>query len=290
MQYEEQDVYQEGVEAPEDAQTPEADDTAGSAEPSGEEEVYYVTPDRDDVYFTVKGKDGEEHSLSPREIAELYEKVSQYETQLQMAQQLQQYAPILNYVANDELSNRVILYRLQGRSPKEIVEYLYDFYRDMEENTQPYAGNEAPVDKNVEELKRELGTLKEYITVQNVVQQNATLLMEEAEKLGFSVDEGGNYATVLTEVSKELFGDPHYLVRNPLNQRQARVVLRELQERLGKSSPSRVPAGKKAPLPPKKLPKQFPGATKAGATSDKAKPERWTLRDAAEVYNQLLGG
>jgi hypothetical protein len=279
-EYTEQDQLEEEVEQ----EVPEQEENIGEDDAG---EAYYVTPDRDDVYFTVRDRDGQERSLSAREVAELYEKVSQYEGQIQIAQQLQQYAPILNYVANDELSNRVILYRLQGKSPKEIVEYLYEFYRDMEGNNemQPTANADGG---SVEELKRELGTLKEYLTVQNVVQQNATLLMEQAEQLGLSIDEKGNYAALLSEISGELFGDPRYIIRNPLNQRQARVVLRELQERLGRNGQQRRT---QAPLPQaKKLPKQFPGAAKAGGAVGKDKPSKWSLREAAEIYNQLLGG
>lgn len=283
MSFEEQELQNEELEQ---AQVDETTDEVPEQE--AETEAYYITPDRDDVYVTVRTQQGEERSLSPREINELYEKVSQYEAQLQIAQQLQQYAPVLNYVANDELSNRVVLYRLQGKSPKEIVEFLYDFYRDMEDNNAQYPQEAGTPDRGVEELKRELGSLKEYIAVQNAVQQNAALLMEQAEQLGLSIDENGNYANVLTDISRELFGDPHYLVRVPINQRQARVVLRELQERIGKKA---KPTGAQKPLPPqKKLPKQFPGTAKAGTGAEKTKPERWSLRDAAEVYNQLLGG
>lgn len=251
-----------------------------------EEEEYIVTPE-DDVSIVLPGDTGEDVRLSPRDVQELYRKVAQYEKQFEYLRQLQQYEPLLNYVANDELSNRVILYRMQGNSPREIVEYLYQYYKDMPEETQqPQSSSVSP---DVEQLKQEVAGLREYLSTQSVIQENANLLLEQAQQSGVQLDDNGNYPQVLAEISRDIFNDPLYIVRNKLNQRQARVVLQELQARVsgGSSKPkAAIHRGTE-----KRLPKQFPTGAKVsgGESGYESKPKDWSLQTATQMYNKLFG-
>jgi hypothetical protein len=244
--------------------------------------------------FILNTPDGGEIVLRPEEIVDLTQKVREYENRVKQLEQLEQYTPLLNYITNDELINRVILYRLQGNKPADIVKYLYNFFeeRGMLDERPEYEQQGVP-NQEIDSLKQELNSLREYMTVQSLVQQNAAQLMRTAEQLGVEIDDNQDYSKILGDISQDLYGDRTYVVRVPLNQRQARVIVQELKERLGAQKQGSQPSvrAKVAARPAEGRPRQFPAGVKTGGDGARTSVQgAWSPAKAQEAYLKLLGG
>jgi len=244
--------------------------------------------------FIFNTPDGNEIVLKPDEIVDLTQKVREYENRIKQLEQLEQYTPLLNYITNDELINRVILYRLQGNKPADIVKYLYNFFeeRGMLDDKPEYE-QQGVSNQEIDSLKQELNSLREYMTVQSLVQQNAAQLMRTAEQLGVEIDDNQDYSKILGDISQDLYGDRTYVVRVPLNQRQARVIIQELKERLGAQKQSSQPSirAKVSARPAEGRPRQFPAGVKTGGDGVRTSVQgAWSPAKAQEAYLKLLGG
>jgi hypothetical protein len=244
--------------------------------------------------FILNTPDGGEIVLRPEEVVDLTQKVRDYENRVKQLEQLEQYTPLLNYITNDELINRVILYRLQGNKPSDIVKYLYNFFDEhgmLDER--PEYEQQGSSNQEIDSLKQELHSLREYMTVQSLVQQNAAQLMRTAEQLGVDIDDNQDYSKILGDISQDLYGDRTYVVRAPLNQRQARVIVQELKERLGTQKQGSQPSvrAKVAARPAEGRPRQFPAGVKTGGDGVRTPVQgAWSSAKAQEAYLKLLGG
>jgi hypothetical protein len=241
--------------------------------------------------FILNAPDGSEIVLKPEDVVDLTQKVRDYESRVKQLEQLEQYTPLLNYITNDELINRVILYRLQGNKPADIVKFLYNFFeeRGMFDESPEYE-QQGGSSSEIDSLKQELNNLREYMTVQSLVQQNAAQLMRTAEQLGVNIDDNQDYSKILGDISQDLYGDRTYIVRAPLNQRQARVIVQELKERLGTQKQPGVRA-KVAARPVEGRPRQFPAGVKTGGDGARTSVQgAWSPSKAQEAYLKLLGG
>lgn len=267
-----------------------------------EEQVDEVTDDAEDEIELHLGD--KRYVFTPDELEELVrqqEKVRELEKE---NSRLREYEGLARYVASDELVNRVALYRMQGNSPAEIVLFLYNHMVetgmiDPYNNSVTEAGKtiqveqrQQDIDTNLNALQEEVRQLRSYIQSQSVYNTNTEVLGRVLAEMDWKVDVDEHTVNILQEVSKEILGDPNYLLKYPINQQQAKVLIRELKERLSTSKPSNSnnkSVKKVIVRQAKNLPDHFPAKTRSSASSSKREmPKEYSLQNAALAYRALF--
>jgi hypothetical protein len=266
-----------------------------SREDELEEEEYSEEDSDEDLEIEVVLPDGREHVLTRSDIVELVERNRQLEQAMSELSRLREYEQLANFVARDELTNRVALYRMQGNSPEEIVVFLYNYMMDngmIDPETgapvqREQQAQEGP-DPEVAKLKSELEQLRSHLGWKAVRENNTEVLSQVMDSMGLEIEATPEAIELIRQISAEIYGNPDILLHHQITPQQARVILREFVER-NKQKRSAKPQPKKAIVRPRNMPTQFPAKKPSGVARKVNLPKEYTMKNAEIAYKALFG-
>ncbi len=148
---------------------------------------------------------------------------------------------LLDFVRDDEFVRTITHYRLEGRSPAEIAEAVYNFYL---ENQEYQSQDQAPVDPQIKAMQEKIQQYDKHFETQaleSTRRDNNITLSNEFVGLGFDAEllDDPNVLGVANQVASEIFKelapdiDPtQFTLRRKVTPTIAKMIWNEVSSRM----------------------------------------------------------